>query len=153
MSECTAGELISYQLVCFRVSICFGGKVHKLLFKRVLPLCHAPRCDDLRSLTKAPCRVPRTAVARLTAAVVAVRNGVTMRCAAIQFHVPKSTLCDAVAISRARDAGILKPKTLGRPLALSPAEEDIVVRLLCKFSDRGSPLLRRHFGRSMRYAH
>ena len=81
---------------------------------------------------------------RKDSAVAAVRIvKLTYRAAAAKFHLPKSTLADAVR--RAADAAAgSRPGHPGRKPALTGEEEKSVVELICRYADRGLPLTRKH---------
>eukprot|EP00171_Calliarthron_tuberculosum_P017802 IDg17802t1 len=86
-------------------------------------------------------RFPRKSSQRLKYAVVTVDTGETVRSVSRRFHVPNSTLGDKFVLLR---IAFRSRKQEGRPLALSKVEEQVVVNILCDFSDKRISLSRKH---------
>eukprot|EP00171_Calliarthron_tuberculosum_P002526 IDg2526t1 len=78
---------------------------------------------------------------RLSAAISAVRAGMTLREAERTYRIARST----IHLHCAAPAGPVEAvRPLGRPPAFDPAEEEVVVDLLCRYANRGLPLARAH---------
>lgn len=88
-------------------------------------------------------RMPRTAAGREKEAIALVRANVSsLRVAGAKYHIAKSTLHDK--LKRSLNRNQLESKPRGRKNAFTAEEESVIVELLCKYSDKGIPLLRRH---------